>query len=33
MEKKIQWEKELKAAQSRARAETKNILLFFHNPN
>jgi len=33
MEKKIQWEKELKTAQLQARAETKPILLSFHNPN
>jgi hypothetical protein len=33
MEKNIHWEKELNATQSRAQAETKNILLFFHNPN
>jgi hypothetical protein len=33
MKNQIKWEKDLKPATSRARAENKQILLFFHNPN
>jgi len=33
MANKIYWEKDLKAAITRARAQNKPILLFFHNPN
>lgn len=29
----IKWETEMEQALSRARAENKPILLFFHNPN
>jgi len=33
MKDQIKWEKDLKPGISRARAENKPILLFFHNPN
>jgi hypothetical protein len=33
MKDEIKWGKDLKPAISRARAENKQILLFFHNPN
>ena len=32
MEKEINWESEFTTALSRAKAEGKEILLFFHNP-
>jgi hypothetical protein len=33
MKDQIKWEKDLKPGILRARAENKQILLFFHNPN
>jgi hypothetical protein len=33
MENQIKWERDLKSALSRAQAENKQVLLFFHNPN
>jgi hypothetical protein len=33
MRDQIKWEKDLKPSIARARAENKQILLFFHNPN
>jgi hypothetical protein len=33
MENQINWARDLKPGISRARAENKQILLFFHSPN